>query len=68
MREDFEVWAESRSQPLLRQGEGYAAERTGLTWKAWKASRDDAAEKIRSLGLAPRVLAEVLCAMGVEPC
>lgn len=67
MREDFETWAESRGQSVKRQGEGYAAERTGMAWKAWKSSRSAAADKIRSLGLAPCVLEEILSAMGVEP-
>ncbi|MGY2429568.1 hypothetical protein [Pseudomonas tolaasii] len=40
MREEFEAWAETRKQSLKRQGEGYAFERTDLTWKAWKASRE----------------------------
>ena len=40
MREDFELWAGGRSMPLLRSGEGYAAERTGMAWKCWKASRE----------------------------
>lgn len=39
MREDFEAWTAYRCMPLLRQGAGYASERTGMAWSAWQASR-----------------------------
>lgn len=40
MREQFEAWAIARGQSVLRQGAGYAAERTGMAWLCWQASRE----------------------------
>ena len=72
MREEFETWAESRGQALRRQGEGYAAERTGMAWKAWKASREAIRLPTPHLEFdgdpAPEMFAsEVYAAVGVKP-
>lgn len=40
VREQFEAWAIARGQSVLRQGAGYAAERTGMAWLCWQASRE----------------------------
>lgn len=48
MREQFESWAIARGQSVLRQGAGYAAERTGMAWLCWQASREAVVVELES--------------------